>query len=142
MSEINSSILYSLLRSVYFTEHFSAYEMIHSTMAARHGLLNFPTDGKVFENLKKIAEWLEDVRKNLGHPIHITSGYRSPEVNKLVGGVSDSYHLKGCAVDIAVDRLPLSYYMAAISSAPQVHKIKVIPGSGNSYIHIQFIFHE
>ena len=41
--------------------------------------------------------------KNLGgeeEPIIITSGYRSPEVNKCVGGAYSSNHLTGCAVDI------------------------------------------
>ena len=74
------------------------------------------------ENLKNICEnWLEDLRysnnvlyedKETGRqgvqdntseadsPIIITSGYRSPEVNKLAGGSPTSNHLTGCAVDI------------------------------------------
>ena len=35
-------------------------------------------------------------------PVIITSGYRSPEVNRLVGGSATSNHLTGCAVDIRV----------------------------------------
>ena len=74
------------------------------------------------ENLKNICEnWLEDLRYSnnvlyedketrsqgvqdntteADSPIIITSGYRSPEVNKLAGGSSTSNHLTGCAVDI------------------------------------------
>lgn len=142
MSEISANLLYSLLRSVFFTPHFSAYELIYSNMAARHGLLNLPHDGKVFENLKRVANFLELLRSNLSEPIRVNSGYRSKEVNKLVGGVSDSKHLQGLAVDIAVDRLPLSYYLAAIDIVQKQvnYKIKVIPGNGSSYIHIQFDF--
>ena len=35
-------------------------------------------------------------------PLHINSGYRSPQLNKKVGGVAGSNHLTGCAVDIRV----------------------------------------
>ncbi|SEM46867.1 Peptidase M15 [Prevotella sp. ne3005] len=65
------------------------------------------------ENLKNLCEnWLEELRENYNliyegvgdckgdEPIIITSGYRSPEVNKAVGGSPTSNHLTGCAVDI------------------------------------------
>ena len=40
--------------------------------------------------------------KDTEEPIIISSGYRSPELNRLVGGSPTSNHLKGCAVDIRV----------------------------------------
>ena len=42
---------------------------------------------------------LDPLREKLGKPIIITSGYRNPEYNKKVGGVKDSQHTKGEAVD-------------------------------------------
>lgn len=45
---------------------------------------------------------LEILRKKIEKPIIITSGYRTPEHNKKVGGAKYSYHMRGCAVDIIV----------------------------------------
>lgn len=45
---------------------------------------------------------LELLRKRIGKPINITSGYRTPEHNKLVGGSKYSYHIRGMAADIRV----------------------------------------
>jgi len=45
---------------------------------------------------------LEALREDFGKPMIITSGYRTPEHNIKVGGVSSSYHLKGRAVDVHV----------------------------------------
>lgn len=51
---------------------------------------------------------LDRAREFYGHPIIITSGYRDPERNTSVGGVSDSAHCTGQAVDI---RAPLDFEM-------------------------------
>ena len=60
-------------------------------------------------NLKRLCVWLEELRKRYNNkygvgeePIRINSGYRSPQLNKKVGGVAGSNHLTGCAVDIRV----------------------------------------
>ena len=58
------------------------------------------------ENMKRISGWLEELRDRYNakygenSPIIINSGYRSPQLNKKVGGVSTSNHVTGCAVDI------------------------------------------
>lgn len=61
------------------------------------------------ENMKRLSGWLEHLRSmyNILYgdgkvPILINSGYRSPEVNKRVGGSPTSNHLTGCAADINV----------------------------------------
>ena len=69
---------------------------------------NVPNEAQV-ENLKRLCGWLEQLRRRWNNiygegndPIIINSGYRSPEVNKAIGGVVGSNHLTGCAVDIHV----------------------------------------
>jgi zinc D-Ala-D-Ala carboxypeptidase len=79
--------------------HFSLDELIFSQTSARLGIDNTP-DAAVLANLKRLAAVLEQVRELLGGtPIVVSSGYRSPNLNKAVGGAQNSAHLSGLAVD-------------------------------------------
>ncbi len=51
-------------------------------------------------NLLELAQNLQVLRDYLDEPILINSGYRSPDHNKAVGGVKNSFHTKGMAADI------------------------------------------
>lgn len=81
------------------TEHFKLNEFIKSATAKRLNINNIPTDLHLL-NLNYIAQYLEDIRLKYGKPIYITSGYRSKELNKIIGGSPTSYHLLGLGVDI------------------------------------------
>lgn len=63
-----------------------------------------PTD-KVLKNLTELAKNLEVLRKHLGQPIRITSGFRSKEHNIKIGGATNSYHVLGMAADLQVDKM-------------------------------------
>ena len=81
------------------TEHFALSEFTVSETAARHGIDNTPTPA-IIENLKLLAQLLENVRHFLGdRPLIITSGYRSPHLNAIVKGHMESAHVEGLAVD-------------------------------------------
>lgn len=80
------------------TPHFRLIEFTRSATAAARGIDNTPSDEHL-RNLHKLAEFLEEVRELLGHPIIITSGYRSPELNKAVQGSATSSHCHGLAAD-------------------------------------------
>ncbi len=64
------------------------------------GLNNMPDDMNVIKNLVRLAQFLQTIRNELHLPIIVTAGYRSKEVNEVVGGVLSSYHVKGLAADI------------------------------------------
>ena len=81
--------------------HFTLAEMTTSQTAARRRLDNTPPPA-VLAALHRTALGLETVRMLLGAPIVITSGYRSPEVNRAVGGAWNSQHMTGEAADIIV----------------------------------------
>ena len=57
---------------------------------------------EVLCNVRKVAENLQVLRDELGAPITVNSGYRSPEHNKRVGGATGSTHLTGHGADIVV----------------------------------------
>ena len=86
------------------SEHMTLAELCKTNT----GIENVPSEAQV-ENLKRLCRWLERLRRRWNDlygegddPIVINSGYRSPAVNKAVGGAPTSNHLTGCAVDIRV----------------------------------------
>jgi hypothetical protein len=74
--------------------------------------------------MKRICGWLEVLRDRYGHPIIINSGYRSPQLNKKVGGVSTSNHLTGCAVDIRCNgaEQAIEYAFILIGYSKEIHQ--------------------
>ena len=93
------------------SEHFKLGEMTRSN--SHPEVYNIPTH-EAIANLKRVCEWLEVLRERAGGPIRINSGYRSPQLNKKVGGVPTSNHLTGCAVDIRVTDMGQLIRYAAI----------------------------
>ena len=82
-----------------FSPNFSLAELTVSQAAERAGLRNLPV-GVALDNLARLALFLEQVRGLLFNaPILVSSGYRSPTVNGLVGGSLQSAHMKGLAAD-------------------------------------------
>lgn len=82
--------------------HFSRAEMEFSDAAAREGIDNSCPDS-LLPNLTRTCWLLEDARRRLDNkPVIVNSGYRAPQVNKLVGGSSESAHMEARAADIRV----------------------------------------
>ena len=81
------------------SKNFVLSEITRSNTAKRLGIDNEPTK-KDLENLQRIVtNLLQPLRNHLG-PIRISSGYRSKELNRAIGGSNKSQHSKGEAVDI------------------------------------------
>ena len=82
--------------------NFTLDELTVSQTAARLGLSNVPPPAVVGE-LRRLAETiLQPLRNHLGRPVVVSSGYRSPDVNRAVGGALASAHMSGRAADITV----------------------------------------
>ncbi len=77
-------------------------ELSVSAKAARLGLDNTPTP-EARANLRWMCrEVLDPLRRRYGAAVRVTSAYRSPAVNRAVGGVPNSRHVRGLAVDIVL----------------------------------------
>jgi len=99
---------------VKLTEHFSLEELTFSEIAERNGWDNTPNDQEL-ENLKRLAEFLEDVKQTLGgKPIIVSSGFRSKQTNDGVGSRDSSQHRIGAAVDFRVPELTPDQVVRAV----------------------------
>lgn len=84
------------------SKNLSLEECISSSTASKYKIDNTPSP-KVVNRLKLIAEHIfQPVRDALGVPIKVSSGYRSPELNRKIGGAMGSQHTKGEALDLKV----------------------------------------
>ena len=84
------------------TENFTLEEMFRSETAERKHIDNRPPKD-IEENLVYLVKnVLQPLRDHFGVPIRVTSGYRSPALNRAVGGSSSSWHSHGCAADIQI----------------------------------------
>ena len=115
----------ALNKQAKLSEHFTLGELCKTSVNSLDG--NIPGLEEI-ENLKRLCPWLEELRKRYNElyvlvedgrcreegAIIITSGYRSPEVNRCVGGACSSNHLTGCAVDIRCVGVEQSIRYAAI----------------------------
>lgn len=87
------------------TEHFSMEEMTHSSTLdeynGKHGTdkNNVPSVQERVA-LKHLCTQLEELREKMGCPLRISSGFRSPFLNKMVGGSATSLHKYGLAADV------------------------------------------
>lgn len=81
-------------------DYFTLEELTFSEMAIRKGLDNQPSPVAVEALTALCTHILDPLREKLALPIVITSGYRSPQVNRLIGGSQSSQHCKGEAADL------------------------------------------
>lgn len=115
------------------SEHFTLAEFCNSQAAIRNRLDNRPGDVEI-ANMKRLAALLEEVRALVGKPINVSSAYRSPAVNKAVGGSSSSAHMKGLAADITVSGMTAKA-LATLISMSKIDFDQLIL-EGNSWVHI------
>ena len=81
------------------SKNFTRAEIEHSNTAKRLGIKNEMSE-KHLENMQRLIDNLIQPMRDAIGPIRISSGYRSPKLNKAIGGSSRSQHSKGEALDL------------------------------------------
>lgn len=87
-------------KNMKLSDHFTLYEMIHSATADKYDIYNIPNKYIASQLTSLCTHILEPIRKKYNKPIIITSGYRSDQLNKRIGGAKNSDHCTGNAVDM------------------------------------------
>ena len=80
------------------TRNFTDTEFTRSNTAIKNNINNMLPD-EYTDNMMRVLNLLQVIRDSWNAPLIISSGYRCPELNKKVGGASNSDHVYGAAVD-------------------------------------------
>lgn len=116
------------------TKYFKGWEITYSYVAEQNNIDNTPTDETIIGNLNYTLQRLNEIREGYGKPIVISSGYRCNELNEKVGGVGNSKHQEGLAVDLKWDNELLEF----ITNNMQFDKLIREQAGNTKWIHIQF----
>ena len=125
------------------TMHFAIEELYASATAKAKGIDNKPNVQQIICLVYLTAYVLEPLREAMNEPIRISSGYRCERLNRAVGGVSNSQHLKGQAADICIDgdlkkgRKWFDYIKTHLQFDQLIweHNAK-----GNYWVHVSFVY--
>ena len=119
------------------TPHFTLEEFTFSQTATRKGIDNTPHEG-ILDNLCILANGMEDVRNLLNAPIYVSSGYRCPELNDLLGSKRTSQHTQGLACDFTSNAYgtPSDVVFAIVSSNIPYDQVIL---EYDRWVHISFV---
>lgn len=117
--------------------NFSMSELIKSDKAKQNNIKNTPDTAALDNMLNLIVYCLQPVRELLRKPVVITSGFRCPQLNKLVGGVANSQHMTGCAADFVVSGETIAGIMFKIQTSGI--EFDQLINEYNKWVHISFV---
>jgi hypothetical protein len=126
------------------TMHFTIEEMYASETAKRLGIDNKPSVQQMINLVYLCAYVLEPLRVAMKEPIKIGSGFRCQALNKAVGGVYNSQHLKGQAADLCIDgdiqkgRKWFEYIKKNLTFDQLIWEKN--PKTGSCWVHVSFVY--
>ena len=119
------------------SKHLSRAEFERSDAATNYGISNSMNSGQLAKAMALAENCFEPIREHLGKPIRVNSGYRSPAVNKRIGGALTSQHSLGEAIDLDLHDRDLFEWI--IDNVVFDQLIAEFPSAGKaSWFHISF----
>ncbi|MGB3571093.1 MAG: D-Ala-D-Ala carboxypeptidase family metallohydrolase [Phormidesmis sp.] len=117
------------------------YEPVYHQPSASHftwseltaGGSRIPENAAITQRIVKLCKYMDEIRDYLGgKPIVVNSGYRDPNTNRAVGGVPNSRHIEGDAIDFYVEGMDVvdTFYKV------KKHHTKGGLAVGNGFVHI------
>lgn len=121
------------------SEFFTLSELTKSSTASGYHIDNSPSD-EIIRNLQYGVDMvLDPLRRMYGKPIVITSGYRSQQLNKKVGGVANSWHTQGNAADIHVSSVTeATKIFGILQKIPSVDTALFEHSTSGQWLHVQW----
>lgn len=121
------------------SEFFTLSELTKSSTASKYHIDNTPTEDIVRNLQYGVNMVLGPLRRLYGKPIVITSGFRCPELNKRVGGVSNSWHTQGNAADIRVaSQTEATKIFSILQKLPSVDTALFEHSPSGQWLHVQW----
>lgn len=120
-------------------KYFTIEELTRSTVAAARGIPNVPGENEREALEVLVLALLDPLREIWGKPIYVNSGYRSPALNKAVGGVANSQHMKGQAADITTGNAEGNRKLFALIRDGGFDFDQLIDESNGTWIHVSYV---
>ena len=123
--------------------HFTIEEMYASATAKAKGIDNKPNVQQMINLVYLCAYVLEPLRVAMNEPIKIGSGFRSRALNKAVGGVNNSQHMKGQAADLCIDgdiEKGKKWFNYIKDHLPFDQLIMEHNSKGSYWVHVSFVY--
>ena len=136
---ISGTVSYSYLVSIpkdynyQITANFNLNEFVKSATATKHGIKLEPDLVQCNNIVELCYQLLQPIRDIYGKPMIVSSGFRTSELNDLVGGSKTSDHMTGKAVDISVND-PQNLYELVKRSGLSYDQLILYP----TFVHMSF----
>ena len=117
-------------------KYFTVKELVRSATAQQLGIDNTPPPEAVDALHELVDKVLDPLREAWGGPIWVNSGYRCPELNRIVGGTPSSQHQRGEAADITVGSPAKNRRLLALINRLDLPVDQCIDEKGCRWIHV------